>query len=178
MANRQTMAPRRSTARRDVRQPDQRTRGQVVDPFEQLRNEMTSLLEDFWGRGSPLAAGETPAFQGILAPSVDVRDDDQNIYVKAELPGVSQNDVSLELADGVLTISGEKRHEDEQRDEQGTLRYSERAYGSFARQVDVGPDIDEDNVSATFADGVLTVTLPKTQQARERSKRIPIQGQR
>lgn len=88
-----------------------------------------------------------------------------------ELPGLDQNDVAIELSDGVLTISGEKKSETEDKER----RFSERYYGRFARRIPVD-DVDQDKVAASFKDGVLTVTLPKLPSAQRKVKRIAING--
>jgi HSP20 family protein len=98
-------------------------------------------------------------------------DTDNEIKVTAELPGLDEKDVELELANGVLTIKGEKKTETEDRDR----LFSERYYGRFERRIPV-EDIDEENVSASFRNGVLTVTLPKNAQAQPQVKRIAIKG--
>jgi len=89
----------------------------------------------------------------------------------AELPGLEQNDVAIELSDGVLTISGEKKSETE---DKGRF-FSERYYGHFERRIPVD-DVDADKVDASFKNGVLTVTLPKLPTAQQKVKRIAING--
>jgi HSP20 family protein len=91
--------------------------------------------------------------------------------VTAELPGLEEKDVELELVNGVLAIKGEKKTETEDRDR----LFSECYYGRFERRIPV-EDIDEDNVSASFHNGVLTVTLPKTARAQWQVKHIAING--
>ena len=89
--------------------------------------------------------------------------------ITAELPGLEEKDVSLEIANGVLSISGEKKSESEDKDR----RFSERYYGRFERRIPLR-DVDEDKASASFKNGVLTVTLPKSSEARENVRRIAI----
>ena len=91
--------------------------------------------------------------------------------VVAELPGLDQNDVALELSDGVLTISGEKKSETEDKQR----FFSERYYGRFERRIPVD-DVDQEKVAASFKNGVLTVTLPKLPTAQRKVKRIAING--
>ena len=90
----------------------------------------------------------------------------------AELPGLDEKDVEVQLAIAVLTIRGEKKNETEDKDR----RFSERFYGHFVRRLPVD-DIDEAKVSASFKNGVLTVTLPKTGSASDKVKRIAIKGE-
>jgi len=93
--------------------------------------------------------------------------------VTAELPGMEEKDVELTLRDNALTISGEKRDEREERDE--GRYYAERFHGRFSRTVPLPEEVDPGKVAAAFKNGVLTVVMPKSQQARETAKRIPIQ---
>ena len=94
---------------------------------------------------------------------------DKDVKVTAELPGLEENDVGVELANGVLVIKGEKKTETEDR----SRRFSERYYGRFERRIPV-EDVDEDKISPSFKNGVLTVTMPKLPQAESKVKRIAI----
>jgi HSP20 family protein len=104
-------------------------------------------------------------------PSVEVSETEKEVKVIAELPGLEEKDVNVELRDGMLTISGEKKSETEDKER----RFSERYYGRFERSVPVD-DVDQDNVGASFKNGVLTVTLPKLPTAQQKVKRIAING--
>jgi HSP20 family protein len=103
-------------------------------------------------------------------PKIDVEETDKNYRVTAELPGMEEGDVEVLLQDGILTIRGEKKLENESQNR----TFSERFYGRFERQLSFDREVDQEGVSATFKNGVLTVTVPKTAQAVERTKRIPI----
>jgi HSP20 family protein len=103
-------------------------------------------------------------------PSLDVEETDKEYRVTAELPGLQERDVEVLLQDGLLTVRGEKKIESENRNR----THSERFYGRFERQISLDRDVDENAVSATFKNGVLAVTVPKSAQAVERRKRIPI----
>jgi HSP20 family protein len=89
---------------------------------------------------------------------------------RAEVPGIEEKDVEVLLEDGVLTLKGEKRSGTEDKDRQ----FSERFYGRFERHMPLGAEIEDDKVSADFKNGVLTVTLPKTEKAQAKAKRIAI----
>ena len=93
----------------------------------------------------------------------------KEVRVTAELPGLEEKDVSLAIANGVLSISGEKKSELEDKDR----RFSERYYGRFERRIPL-QDVDQDKASASFKNGVLTVTLPKSGEARDNIRRIAI----
>ena len=137
------------------------------DPFALLHNEMNRLFDSASREfGGGLAALDS--FGGW--PRVDVTDAEDHDRVDAEVPGLTEKDVELTLKDGVLTLSGERKVENDD-DER---RVSERFVGRFTRQIPLGYDIDEDNVSAKFANGELTVTLPKTAQDTSNARRIEI----
>jgi len=147
-------------------------RGEDTNPFLALHREMNRLFDDVF-RGFDLAPfGFDRRFDRTFGwPNIEVNDTDTELKVTAELPGMDEKDVDLELAHGVLAIKGEKRTETQDKDRQ----FSERYYGRFERRIPV-EDIDEDKVSASFRNGVLTVTLPKLAQARRPVKRITIKG--
>lgn len=131
-------------------------------PFRQLsslRDEIDRLFE------SPLASlGEGTQFLSGWMPPVDVLEDKDNIIVKAEVPGMKREDIDISLHDGVLTLSGERKG-DEQHADAETYR-SERFLGRFQRTVTLPNPVDVDKVKATYKDGILTVTLPKTEDAK------------
>lgn len=131
-----------------------------------LHREMNRLFDDMF-RGFDA----TGFFGGRgIWPSTDVEETDKEYRITAELPGLEERDVEVLLQDGVLTVRGEKKSESESR----SRTHSERFYGRFERQIPLALDADDTAVSAAFKDGVLTVTVPKSAQAVERSKRIPI----
>lgn len=159
---------------------------------------MKSLLPSFWGRGALSADDKTDPFQAfhrdidrmfdefgrswrlpsmagretLLSPAIDVSETDDTIEVSAELPGIEEKDVDVEVADNVLTIKGEKKSEKEEKEKDYHL--IERSYGAFQRTVPLPYDIDPDKVTAKFTKGVLTVTMPKPAQAKEKVKKIKV----
>lgn len=139
-------------------------------PLLSLHREMNRLFDDvFRSFGVPSFAG----FDHSLGwPQVELAETEKEIRVTAELPGLDQKDVDIQVEEGVLTIRGEKKAEVEDK-ERG---YSERSYGRFERRIGLPRGIDRDMASATFRNGVLTVTLPRTEAANENVRRIPIHG--
>ena len=105
-------------------------------------------------------------------PSIEFNETDKAVTISAELPGLSEKDVQVEIANGVLRLRGEKKSE---RTENGRY-FSERYYGSFERQIPLDGVVEE-KAEAKFHDGVLTITLPKSEEARSAVKRIPIRKQ-
>lgn len=136
-----------------------------VSPFFALRREMDRLFDDAF-RG----LGMGGFGNGVGWPHVEVVDRDKEVRVTAELPGLEEKDVELRVEDNVLILRGEKRTEFDDNER----HYSERYYGRFERQVALPAEVDEERANATFRNGVLSVTLPKTERARQQTKRIPI----
>ncbi|QQO14741.1 Hsp20/alpha crystallin family protein [Bradyrhizobium diazoefficiens] len=136
-----------------------------TNPFLALHREMNRLFDDAF-RAFDVAPFSS---QGIGWPSVEVNETDKDVKVVAEVPGLEEKDVNVELRDGLLTISGEKKSETEDKER----RFSERYYGRFERSIPVG-EVDQDKVAATFKNGVLAVTLPKSPAAQQKVKRIAI----
>ncbi len=144
------------------------------DPFLSLHREVNRLFDDvFRGFDSRLPAlGRFSSIGGGGWPNVEVSDDEKEIRVTAEVPGLEEKDIEVMLEDGVLTLKGEKRSETEVKDRQ----FSERFYGRFERRIPLGYEVEDDKVSADFKNGVLTVALPKTERAQAKAKRIAING--
>jgi len=133
------------------------------DPFAVLRREIDGLFDGFLsGFGAPARGLE--AFN----PSVDVAENDKEIRITAELPGVEEKDVEVSLSGNGITIRGEKRAEKE---EKGEERYRlERSYGAFRRSFSLPCEVDAGKAAASFKKGVLTVTLPKSAEAAKTKK--------
>lgn len=137
-------------------------------PLLSLHREVNRLFDDvFRGFGAPALAGFD---QGFSWPSLELAETDKEIRVTAELPGLEEKDVELFVEDGVLTLRGEKKAEVEDRDR----GYSERSYGRFERRIGLPRGIEADKAGATFRNGLLTVTLPRSAAANENVRRIPV----
>lgn len=141
------------------------------DPFLTLHREMNRLFEDVF-RGFA-GTGRSALMEGRFGwPKIELSDSASDLTVAAELPGMTEKDVQVEIADGVLTIRGEKKAE---RNGEGKY-FTERYYGAFERRIPL-EGVQEDKAEASFKNGVLTISLPKSPQAREEIKRIPIKAQ-
>lgn len=144
-------------------------RSEDYNPFLTLHREMNRLFDDAF-RGFDLAPVSGSLFeQSARWPSIEVNETDKDVKVTAELPGLEEKDVQVELANGALSIKGEKKTETEDKDR----KFSERYYGRFERRIPI-EDVDQDKISAAFKNGVLTVTMPKLPQAESKVKRIAI----
>jgi len=126
-------------------------------PFREFgaSSRLARMMEEMFGRSSR---------RGQLVPAIDVSEDDGNYVVSAELPGAKKDDVTIECHDHVLTIRGEKKSEREEKKEKG--RYFERSYGAFSRSFTLPSNADPDRIQASFKDGVLTVTIAKTEETK------------
>jgi HSP20 family protein len=153
-------------------------------PLESLRREIDQLFDDF-GLGTwrspfrrsffdmdPLRRAKA-AFTGM--PAVDVTETENGYEVVAELPGVDEKNIEVKVANGILTISGQKREEKEEKKKDYYVR--ERRFGSFERTFQVPDGVDLDKVDARFKKGVLTVTLPKTAEAQKAEKKITVKAE-
>jgi len=135
-----------------------------------LHREMNWLFDDtLRGFGVPALTGFDRAAGW---PHVELGETDKEIRVTAELPGLDEKDVEITVEDGALTLRGEKRSEVEDKDR----GYTERNYGRFERRIGLPQGIERDHAAATFRNGVLTVTLLKTEAANENVRRIPVNG--
>jgi HSP20 family protein len=157
-------------------------RGEALSPFDTLRREIDRLFDDLRPGGWPVAFRRPSAFElswprferWQLAPAMDMVEKGEAYEITAELPGLDENSVEIKLANGALTIKGEKREEKEERDKEYHL--SERRYGSFQRMFRVPEGVDTDKIDASFKNGVLTVTLPKLPAARQNEKKISVKA--
>jgi HSP20 family protein len=140
-------------------------------PFLALHREMNRMFNDF-SRGfdlSPFDGGWSWGF----SPPVDVREDEKEVTVKAELPGMEEKDIEVNLADNGLTIKGEKKAEKEEKGKDNW--YRETSYGAFHRFIPLPEGLDKEKVDARFKNGVLTVTLRRLEEAK--GKKIAIKAE-
>lgn len=152
-------------------------------PLDHLRSEVDRLLTDFlrgyWHVPFKTSVVDVePYWRGEVSfgatPAVDIVEKDDGYKLTAELPGVEQRNVDIKFKDGSLTIKGRK--EADQDDEKLDHFLSERRYGEFHRSFRVPDEINADRIAASFKDGVLTVTLPKTAEARKKQKKIAVKN--
>jgi HSP20 family protein len=109
----------------------------------------------------------------VRAPTVDVYEEKDDIVVKAELPGMDKDNIEVNLTDRTLTIKGEKKKEEEMKEE--NYYRSERSYGSFLRTLELPKDVHADKVKATFKNGILEVRMPKTEEAKAKEIKVKVE---
>lgn len=135
-------------------------------PFDEMRR----MMEDFWM--APFE--EMGRWSQTFTPRVDVKEEDNHVVISAELPGIDQKDIDVTVTRDSVRIAGEKKHEEE-KEERGYYR-RETSYGSFERVIDLPSEVDENKADAQFSKGVLTIRLPKSEQARAKQKKIEIKS--
>lgn len=130
----------------------------TLDPLVTLRNEINRLFE------SPLGEfNHETEFFNRWTPALDLYEDKDNFLVRVELPGMDKRDINISLHEGILTISGERKSE---QTSEGTVSRSERFLGRFQRTLSLPKAVEPNGVKANYKDGILTVTLPKTEESK------------
>ena len=153
---------------------------QAWHPFENLHREIDRIFADFGrGFGSRRSLFDIEPFRGreatwVSAPAVDITETDKAYVISAELPGLDEKEIEVKLVDGNLSIKGEKRAEKEEREKDYYLH--ERQYGAFERVFRVPEGVDAEKIEATFKNGVLALTLPKTAEAQKPEKKIDVKA--
>jgi HSP20 family protein len=139
----------------------------TMNPFAMMRRMSEEM--DRW-------FGEREGERGVWAPAIEVREQDNNLVIWADLPGLKKEDVKLEITDDGLLIQGERKREHEERSEEGWYR-SERSYGHFSRLIPLPEGANIDQAKASFKDGVLEVRVP-VPASRQRRREIPIEAEK
>ncbi len=141
----------------------------AIDAPVLFRREFDDLIERFFDREPMISQG---LFTRGFAPAIDVYETDNDIVVQAEIPGMEPNDLDVNLAGDVLTIKGEKKGEHEERGE--NFHRIERSYGSFSRSISLPCEVEQDRVDASYKNGVLHLTLPKSENCKKRAVKITV----
>ena len=153
-----------------------------MDPFDMLRMSPFALMRRFmedidqqWGQPGIGRGGQGMAATGgeFFSPPIELMEREGHLVVRAELPGLTKDDVHVEVTDDALTIEGERRAEHEER--QGGFFRSERRYGTFRRQIPLPEGVNAEQVTASFKDGILEISMPAPQR-QMRGRRIEIQS--
>lgn len=147
----------------------------AMSPFDEMEQMFEEFFPRSWMRpfrGGWPRWGELQPFEGRW-PRVDVQDRENDVLVRAELPGVKKDDLDLSVSEGTVTIKAETRQQKEEGERSGDYYRHEIAQGIFARTIPLPGDVDADNAKARFEDGILELTLPKREQAKR--KRIKVE---
>ena len=128
------------------------------DPISALREEMNDLRARLWGDD------DDSWFAGSIVPSLDLSETDTAVQVRMDLPGMNAKDIDIQMSGNVLSVSGQRQEEKEEKGR--TFHRIERRYGNFSRSVTVPCAVAESEVAAEYRDGVLTIILPKTEESK------------
>jgi HSP20 family protein len=146
--------------------PKLREKKFIPDIFEDFRERVNTLFEDFLGEEDPGSLHKRD-----FTPSINLKEDDDKIYVEVEIPGVDKKDVEISFDHGMLNIKGEKKEEREEGDRKKTFM-KESFYGMFQRSIPLNAEVNPDRAKASFKKGVLKIELPKTEEAKNVKKII------
>lgn len=145
-----------------------------LDPFRELA-AMQDRINRIFGDAYNRRADDDMSLRGDWIPAVDIFENDKHeLVLRAELPGIDRSDIDLRVENNMLTLRGERKREKEVRDEQ--YHRVERLYGTFSRSFTLPSTVDAGNVSADYRDGVLTVVLPKREEAKPRQIQVKVNG--
>ena len=161
-------APQRGVSRREEYYPSRDLFN--FDPFAMMRRLSEEMDRAF---GSSFGLSRSMGHAGMWSPPIEIREHDNNVEIRAELPGMSKDDVRVECTEEGIILEGQKKKEEE-KNEGGYYR-SERSYGHFYRMIPLPDGAESERAKAEFKNGVLQVTVPVTETKRQ-SKRIQIQG--
>ena len=144
----------------------------ILSPFE----EMERFFEEVWKRPFSVFSSLIPRMSGeaeVISPAVDIYEEGDDLVFKADLPGLSKDDIEVKISDDYITISGEKKKE-EKVEEKNYYRY-ERSYGSFTRTFRLPVEVQTDKAKAKFENGVLEIKIPKTEEAKSKERKLSIE---
>lgn len=148
---------------------------EVMPRWGEIDRWFDRLTEDFWRRPfpSPMLGERWPfPMVSMKAPSLDVFEEKDEIVVKADLPGMSKDEIEVTVTENVVTIKGEKKKEEEVKEKDYYRR--ERSYGSFVRSVELPSEVKSEQIKANFKDGVLEIRMPKTEEAKKKAVSVKI----
>jgi HSP20 family protein len=137
--------------------------------LERMRREMDRLWHSFFEERPRRKTEEL----GEWGPSLDLSETKNDLVVKAEIPGIDPKDIDISLSNDILTIKGEKKQEKEEKEE--NYHFIERSYGSFSRSIRLPREVQSDKIDASYKNGVLKVTLPKSEEAKKREIKIKVE---
>ena len=147
------------------------TRFEPFREFSTLQDRMNRLFQQSFGEGREESLGNVG-----FTPAVDVYEDEHNIILKIEVPGIEEKDIDVRLENNTLTVHGERKFEKEEKEE--NYRRVERQYGSFTRSFTLPNTIDTDNVQASYSKGILKIQLAKKAEAKPKQIKVNVSGER
>lgn len=144
------------------------TKWEAMPDVVSLQDEMNRLFLDFFGR----TPGRRVAAEALWAPIMDIEETKDDIIVKAEIPGMTKDDVKIQVTGDLLTISGERKREEETKEK--TYHRIERSYGQFQRMITLPSEVQSSKAKASYENGVLTIKLPKSEEVKPKEISIEV----
>jgi HSP20 family protein len=146
-----------------------------TEPFREL-DRMKRKMEQLWESFLPETTRKGELFEiGEWSPEFDLSETDNELILRAEVPGINPKDIDISLVNNTLRIKGEKKQEMEEKDE--NYHFVGRSYGAFARSIPLPVEVQGENVNASYKDGVLKIILPKSEQAKPKEIQIKVEGE-
>lgn len=145
-------------------------RGKEWDPFQELR-DLEKGLNRFFDTSYDFLPQKLSK-EAVWSPSLDISEDKNHVTIKADLPGVKQSDIDISVDNNILTIQGQRKHEEEHKDKKH--HSLERFYGSFTRSLSLPAYVDADKIKASYKDGVLEVAMPKKEGAKSKQVKVEV----
>lgn len=164
------MAKKESKTAEGSREPAKSEPARALSPFEMMERQFENLFGRPFATWGPVRRFIAPE---ELTPSVDIYEEDGDVVLKAEMPGIRKEDIEVNITDHTVTISAEKKKEEKIEDK--NFYRQERFYGAVTRSFEIPSDVKADQVKAKFKDGVLEVRLPKTEEAKKKAQKISVE---
>ncbi len=140
--------------------------------LDDMKKELDKLFEDFLAPIGARRRGYIKPETGVITPSIEMFEKDNDVVIKAELPGINKEDMDISITNDVLTIKGEYKKSEEIKEENYYIR--EKVYGNFSRTIGLPPDVNTDKVEAELKNGVLQIVFAKKEEAKTKEKKITI----
>ena len=165
-----------ATKRAMIKKPESAVLPTTFETMSRLEQDMDRMFHEFWRRPFLSLWDHEHSWPGrmlsLQMPAMDLYEEKDEVVVKAELPGISKDDLDVTLTESTLTLKGEKKKEEEVKEK--NFYRSERSSGSFVRTIDLPSEVKADQAKASFKNGVLEIRLPKTEDAKRKVTKVKI----
>jgi len=148
--------------------PNELVKWDPVNDMQAFQDDMNRVFSEFFGR----APGRRTLTEGLWAPLMDIEETKDELVIKAEVPGMAKDDIKIQINHDVLSISGERKHEEETKDK--TYHRIERTYGKFQRIIRMPTEVQSAKTKASYENGVLTIRIPKSEEVKPREIAIEV----
>ncbi len=160
-------------AKKESRELEKARPSRAISPFDEMERRFEDLIRRPFSLMGPSWWPRRMVEMEEVAPDVDIFEENGDVVVKAELPGIRKEDIEVNFTDHMVTISGEKKKEE--RIEDKNYYRVERSYGSFTRSLEIPSEVQTDKAKAKFHDGILEIRVPKTEEAKKKSQKVTVE---